>query len=168
MTPDELPDYLRMVRDRVDPAGEAACNGMVQAYDRGLKTNELIRTTGRASAPGEPPALESGRLRGTLRSTKAVSAGAHRYRGSEYPTTVYAHIQEFGGDIWAKHTFVDRNGVTRPGFLRWEGPAGVHFARHVHLPERSYMRAGTRRMSADGTLRRGAVSAFMHEMGFTL
>jgi len=166
--PADLPDYLDALADRIDPATRAAANGMAQAYDKGLKTDELVRTTGHPSAPGSPPALESGRLRDSLRITQAADAGLYRWRSAVNPNTVYAHIQEYGGDIWAKHTYVDRRtGITRPGFLRWSGPGGVHFARHVHLPKRPYMSAGTRRMAADGTLRNGAVRSFNAEMGFS-
>lgn len=167
LSPEELPEYLRGFADRVDPAGRAAANGMSSAFDRGLKTNELIRTTGHPSAPGQPPALETGRLRGTLRIKPAVEAGPYRWKSGNHPDTVYAHIQEYGGEIWAKHTYVDhRTGITRPGFLRWGSPGDYHYARHVRLPERSYMRAGVKRMAGDGTLRRGAVAGFNHVLGF--
>ena len=166
MTPDELPAYLEALKARVDVAGRAAANGMSQAFDRGLKSNELIRTTGHPSSPGSPPALESGRLRASLKIVAAVEAGPHRFRSANYPSTAYARIQEYGGTIWAKHTYVDRKGETKPGFLRWGTPGNYHYARHVRLPERSYMRTGVKRMSGDGTLRRGAVAAFNRVMGF--
>jgi hypothetical protein len=168
ISPEELPDYLSKLTRRVnDPAGRAAADAMISAFDSGIKREELTRTVGHPSIPGQPPALESGRLRASFRVHRARPVGAYRWMGSDGPTTVYARIQEYGGDIWAKHTYVDkRTGRTMPGFLRWEGPGGVHFARHVHLPERSYMRTGIKRMRADGTLHRAAIGAFSREMGF--
>jgi hypothetical protein len=164
---EELPAYLDALRIRVNFAGRAASDGMVAAFDRGIKSNELIRTTGHPSPPGSPPALETGRLRGSFHIKHAVEAGPYRWLSSDGPDTIYANIQEYGGDIWAKHTYVDkRTGITRPGFLRWGGPGGYHFARHVHLPKRPYMHPAVHRMTGDGTLRRGAVSGFNHFMGF--
>jgi len=168
MTPDELPAYMDALLSRVNEGGRAACDGMVAAFDKGIKSDELIRTTGHPSAPGSPPALETGRLRASFRIKHAEEIGAYRWRSSDAPNTVYAHIQEYGGDIWAKHTYVDkRTGVTRPGFLRWKGgDGGFHFARHVHLPKRPYMHPAAIRMSGDGTFTQGAVSGFEREMGW--
>lgn len=168
MSPDDLPGYLEQILVRVNPAGRAACNGMVAAFDHGIKSDELIRTTGHPSAKGTPPALETGRLRGSFRIHQAEPAGAYRWRSSDNPDTIYAHIQEYGGKITAKHTYVDAAGVTRPGFLRWRGPdGGFHYARSVKLPKRPYMHPAARRMAGDGTLRRGAVAGFDRTMGFS-
>ena len=161
MTPDEAAANLLAHIPLADLAGEAAANGMVAAYDRGIKSNELVRTTGHPSAPGSPPALESGRLRGSFRIRAAFPVGAHRYKSSDAPNTIYAVIQETGGDIWAKHTYRDkRTGITKPGFLRWGGPGGFHYARHVRLPKRPYVKPAVERMRSDGTLERGAAHAF--------
>lgn len=168
ISPEELPAYMERITRKVnDPGGRAASNAMVQAFDSGIKRDELIRTVGHPSTPGRPPALESGRLRASFRMHRAQQTGAYRWTSDDGPNTVYAHIQEYGGDIWAKHTYVDKKtGETKPGFLRWGGPGGWHYARHVHLPARPYMHPAVHRMSADGTLRRAAVGAFNRAVFF--
>jgi hypothetical protein len=168
MKASELPDYLRerFGPNRLNRACAAAANGMALRYDIVVKYTTLTRMTGHPSAPGEPPALESGRLRDTFRLQRAKPIGDFRWMASDGPTVVYAHIQEYGGEIWARHTYVDkRTGITRPGFLRWKGEDGeFHYARHVKLPERPYVRPTIKQVTNDGSLRRAAVQGFSREL----
>src|SRR5215467_2347733 len=103
LSPGELPDYLQHFIDKVSsPAGRKASDAMVHKFDDGIKRNELIRHTGAPSPPGQPPALETGRLRDSLRIVPAHDIGAFRWQSSDAPHTVYAHIQEYGGDIYPR------------------------------------------------------------------
>jgi hypothetical protein len=131
--------------------GEAASNAMVQTFDRGIKSDELIRFSGAPSPAGSPPALESGRLRDSLRVVPARPAGSYRWESSDAPHTVYARIQEKGGDIYPR--------VRK--FLHWVDGSGTgHFARHVRLPPRPYMAPAARRMAAHGEFGEKARDAF--------
>jgi len=75
------------------------------------------------------------------------------------PLIVYARIQEQGGTVTAKHTYIDRHGQVRPGYLRFGVSGDYHFARSVTLPARPYMRPVHTRMVADGRLRSAAAKA---------
>ena len=155
LTPDELPAYLEELMVRVnDPAGRAASNGMVRTFDKGIKSEELVHFSGSPSPPGQPPALESGRLRDSFRITPAVPEGDYRWRSSDAPTVIYARIQEYGGDIYPRVKL----------WLHWVDGEGDHFAKHVRLPARPYIRPAVRRMTYNGELSRGASDAFSAEM----
>jgi hypothetical protein len=152
---EELPEYLDRLRLRViDQGPRAAASAMVQAFDKGIKSDELIRFSGHPSPAGSPPALETGRLRDSLKIIPAAPAGAYRWRSSDAPHTVYARIQEYGGDIYPR--------VKR--FLHWVDAGGSHFAKHARLPARPYMRPAIRRMVAHDILHDRAHEAFNAEV----
>jgi hypothetical protein len=155
LTPEELPGYLLKIAQRAHDSGHEAANGMAHKFDRGIKTDELVRSSGAPSAPGSPPALESGRLRDSFRIVPAEDIGGDRWRSKDGPHTVYAHIQEYGGDIYPRVKL----------WLHWVSGDGTdHFAKHVRLPARPYMRPAARRMVADGSLAHGAIEGFEVQM----
>jgi phage gpG-like protein len=124
MTPEELPAYLRRMKDRVSTeAPVAAANAMAQTYQ-----GEVVRSMhgGGPSAPGTPPARRSGTLARSVRAEPAVPAGAGRATSSVAPHTVYARIQQTGGVIHVVRAKVLTDGKR-------------FFGKHVHLPARPYM-----------------------------
>jgi phage gpG-like protein len=124
MTPEELPAYLRRMKDRVSTeAPVAAANAMAQTYQ-----GDVVRSMhgGGPSAPGTPPARRSGTLARSVRAEPAVPAGAGRATSSVAPHTVYARIQQLGGDIHVVRAKVLTDGKR-------------FFGKHVHLPARPYM-----------------------------
>lgn len=123
MTPAELPGYLSRLRDRVKADGaRAAANAMGFAYQRGVVKSMHGPSP---SAPGTPPARRSGTLARSVRVEPATGGGA-RATSSCAPHTVYARIQQQGGDIHVVRAKVLTDGKT-------------FFGKHVHLPARPYM-----------------------------
>ena len=124
MTPAELPAYLQALTARIrDEGPTAAANAMAQAYQ-----GEVVRSMhGPApSPPGTPPARRSGTLARSVRPEPAVPIGAGRAKSSVAPHTVYARIQQLGGDIHVVRAKVLTDGKT-------------FFGKHVYLPPRPYM-----------------------------
>jgi hypothetical protein len=159
MDPSELPGYLDRLAARASAAAPAAVNAMGMAYQRVLVGSTLVRYTHprgtkTPSPPGQPPALATGTLRRSVRLEPATGSGPVA-RASVAPHTVYARIQELGGHIYP----------VRARALRWTEDGTVHFARHVYLPERPYMRPTRTETVADGTLRRAAIDAFRAAAG---
>jgi len=165
MTPEELPAYWARLRQKIaDEGPKAAANAMGRVFHNEVVGSELIRSSHApgertSSAPGEPPAAVTGGLRRSVRLTAAKPSGAYRATSEVSPRIVYARIQEQGGTVTAKHTYVDKHGNTRQGYLRWAGPSGSVFAHSVHLPARPYMRPVHRRLIANGRLRQSAADA---------
>ncbi len=165
LTPQELAPYLRRIRDRVAAEGpKRAAYGMARAFHREVSDATLVRTshargTITPSAPGEPPAIISGGLKRSLRLYPAEPAGALRARSHVSPLVIYARIQERGGVVEARHTFTDRYGHVRPGYLKFSYGGSTHFARRVVLPARPYMRPTRDQMVSDGRLRRAAIES---------
>lgn len=123
MTPAELPGYLTRMRDRVrELAARDAANAMAMTYQRSV----VASMHGPApSPPGTPPARRTGTLARSVRTQPAAGGGA-RATSSVAPHTVYARIQQLGGDIH----------VVRARVLT----DGKHFfGKHVCLPPRPYM-----------------------------
>jgi phage gpG-like protein len=138
MTPAELPGRLRRLAAEVkDRAAVDAADAMAQSYQRGVVKS---MTGPSPSAPGTPPGRRTGTLARSVRPEPAVLAGAGRATSSVAPHTVYARIQQLGGDIYP----------VRAKALRWKvktyGPlmkgakrTNYVYALHVHLPARPYM-----------------------------
>lgn len=153
ITPAELPAYLEAIQERVVAAAAASANAMAEAEHRYLVTNVLVRYshppfTKTPSPPGQPPALVTGTLRRSLRVDQAH--GGPVAVASLAPHTVYARIQELGGNIYP----------VRRKFLRWVEDGQVHFSKHVYLPPRPYMLPARNDLVANGAFRRAASSAF--------
>jgi phage gpG-like protein len=124
MTPLELPAYLRSIAQRAESRVPVnAANAMAQTYQ-----SSVVRSMGGSapSAPGTPPARRTGTLARSVRAEPAVPSGPGRATSSVAPHTVYARIQQLGGDIHVKRARVLTD--------------GKHFyGKHVHLPARPYM-----------------------------
>lgn len=116
------------------------------------------------SPPGQPPGTVSGELGASI--TSRVQGGVSTSRAWVGPHTIYAGVQEFGKDIYVKHTTVTRTGKVVPGYMKWQMEGKFWYAQHVRIPERSYMRRTRDEMIADGSLHRAAVEAFLAEGGF--
>lgn len=149
----ELPGYLRRIADELKAeAPVRAVTAMGNAY-----TSVVVESMkgDPPSPPGTPPARRSGTLARSIRPTQAVQTSAFTATCSVAPHTVYARIQQTGGDIYPRHTLHKdsrlrgkRRGQDIPfgpvagsdlGFLRWKSGGQVHYSRHVHLPKRPYM-----------------------------
>lgn len=127
MTPDELPARLRRLAAEVkDRAALDAADAMAQSFQRSVVKS---MTGPSPSPPGSPPARRTGTLARSVRPEPAVPAGAGRATSSVAPHTVYARIQQLGGDIYP----------VRAKILHWKDKGGHHWAKHVYLPPRPYM-----------------------------
>jgi hypothetical protein len=136
VTPAELPGRLRALAAEVkDRAATDAADAMAQSYQRGV-----VQSMTGASVPGQPPARRTGTLARSVRPEPAKLTGGGRASSSVAPHTVYARIQQLGGDIYP----------VRAKALRWKvktyGPlmkgakrTNYVYALHVHLPARPYM-----------------------------
>lgn len=65
------------------------------------------------SAAGEPPAMISGDLRNSIAATIPVSLGPGRYMVEVGGTTIYARIQQMGGDA-GRNTKLDARPYLQP------------------------------------------------------
>lgn len=138
MTPAELPGRLRQLADSVrDRAAVDAADAMAQSFQRGVVKS---MTGPGPSAPGTPPGRRTGTLARSVRPEPAKLAGPGRATSSVAPHTVYARIQQLGGDIypvrakalrWKVKTF----GPLLPGAKR----SNWVYAKHVYLPPRPYI-----------------------------
>lgn len=140
MTPAELPAYLRRVADEVrQRAALDAADAMAQSYQ-----SDVVRSmTGPSpSPPGQPPARRTGTLARSVRAEPAKLAGAARAESSVAPHTVYARIQQLGGDIYPVRAKALRWKASMVGPLRQgqrRRPSYYVYAKHVYLPPRPYM-----------------------------
>lgn len=165
MTPEELPRYLERMTEKLKAEGPTrAANAMASAYHRHLANDVLVRashTRGSptTSAPGSPPALVSGSLKRSLRQFPAIPTGAYRAKSKVSPLIIYARIQEKGGVIVAKHTYIDQHGHTRIGALSFVISGRRVFVGSVKIPARPYMKPARREVIANGELRRAAMKA---------
>ena len=126
MTPEQLPGRLRRLAGDVRArAALDAADAMAQAYQRSVVKSMRGPSP---SPPGTPPARRTGTLARSVRAEPA-SGGGGRATSSVAPHTVYARIQQKGGDIYP----------VRAKVLRWKEGRKTRFARHVHLPKRPYM-----------------------------
>lgn len=138
MTPAELPARLRRLAAEVkDRAALDAADAMAQSFQRGVVKS---MTGSGPSAPGTPPGRRTGTLARSVRAEPATLTGAGRASSSVAPHTVYARIQQLGGDIypvrakalrWKVKTF----GPLLPGAKR----SNWVYAKHVYLPPRPYI-----------------------------
>ena len=139
MTPAELPAYLRRLGDQVrDRAAVDAADAMAQSYQRSVVKSMKGPSP---SAPGTPPARRTGTLARSVRPEPAKLTGAARASSSVAPHTVYARIQQLGGDIYpvrakALSWKVPVAGPLLPGKRRQKLRV---YAKHVYLPPRPYM-----------------------------
>lgn len=127
MTPAELPARLRTLMAQVqNTAPVDAADAMAQSFQRGVVKS---MTGPSPSEPGTPPARRTGTLARSVRPEPARSTGPARAASSVAPHTVYARIQQLGGDIYP----------VRAKVLRFKVGSTTRYARHVRLPARPYM-----------------------------
>lgn len=172
MSPDELPAFLKAIRDRAADAAPECVMAMADTYRDHVSHVTLQKYTNTPfsktpSPPGQPPARISGELAGSVRSHLGPSSGMVAH-ATTAPHTVYARIQEVGGIISVKSR----------RYLKWltdyptsatafwksarEGDGlFLNFARSVRIPARPYMRPATEETVADGSLTRAAMRAFV-------
>lgn len=144
MTPAELPAYLRRVAAEVADRGALdAADAMAQSYQSAVVRSMRGPSP---SLPGTPPGRRTGTLARSVRAEPATLTGSGRAESSVAPHTVYARIQQKGGDIYP----------VRAKILHWKDKSGSHWARHVHLPARPYMVMDDTRRRA---CRRAAIAA---------
>jgi phage gpG-like protein len=97
-----------------------------------LSQSSHAKGTPTPSSPGQPPSLISGQLRRSVKTTRVYPSGVATWTSHVAPTTVYARIQELGGDAGRDH--------------------------RSHLPPRPYVRPATIRSM--GPCRKAAIAAF--------
>ena len=138
MTPAELPAALRRLgQDVRDQAAVDAADAMAQAYQRGVVKS---MTGPGPSAPGTPPGRRTGTLARSIRPEPAKLTGAGRASSSVAPHTVYARIQQLGGDIYSVRAKALRWKVKTFGpLLKGAKRTNYVYAKHVYLPPRPYM-----------------------------
>lgn len=131
MTPGEVPGWLHRRTDLVRPAVTDAGTAMGQRFQ-----GDVVRSMrgSSPSPPGTPPARVSGTLARSVRATKPAVSG-YTARVSVAPHTVYARIQQKGGDIHVVRAKVLTNGRQ-------------FFGTHVRLPARPYMDVTPQRAAA--------------------
>lgn len=154
MTLNELPAYLAAIRDRAAEAAIPAANGMADHFETVVKERltekSHARGTRTPSAPGEPPAMESGDLAGSVTVDPATTPVVATAKcGPRLPPRDW--VQEWGipGGIH----------VRRAKFMRYEYD-GPRFSKWVPARERSYMRSTAELLIADGSLSRVGAEAF--------
>jgi phage gpG-like protein len=130
---------LRRLQEEAPAAAKAAASAMATSGERAIKLqlskSAHSRGTPTPSSPGTPPSLITGRLRQSARRTRSLGT-ATRWEIHVAPTTVYARIQELGGDAGRGH--------------------------RSHLPPRPYIRPALL-MNMD-EFRRVAIAAFHDHM----
>ena len=154
MTLDELPGYLRMLAARAGEAAIPAADKLGSEFRdeirHRLTEKSHARGTRTPAPPGGPPAMESGRLAGSVTMTPATTpVVATAVVGPNMPPRDY--VQEFGGTMRAK-----------PGNHR-----GMVFlygdwynAQRVTVPAREYMLSTAEIVARDGAVAQGVADVF--------
>lgn len=135
-------------------ARQRAARDCVDAMGKSLTSHvKEILSGGSPSAPGSPPGLRSGELRGSVRQGPVRGGGVYAST-TVAPHTIYAGIQEFGGDVRA-HPGPGRSGNPRYRHTLFFDSDGPHFPFEVHLPARPYMRPSAAWAAAGGIIPAG-------------
>jgi len=174
VTPEELPGFLRALQERAAHSAPPVVMAMADAYRDRVKVNlhryEHAEFTKTPSPPGGFPAKIGGELAASVTAALGPSSGTDAH-ASVAPHTIYARLQELGGEVHAR----------RRRFLMWKtdyptsatafwkseregGGLFLNFAKHVTIPRRPYMRPTTEDMVRDGSLTAEAIGAFIHEV----
>lgn len=109
---------LAAMRDQFSMAARDALSASLHEIERQAKLNATVN-----------PKVRTGRLRSSIIVKGPMGGGSH-WSGEVGPTVIYGRIQELGGTIFPK----------RAKFLHWVDGSGDHFARHVTLPARPYLK----------------------------
>ena len=144
---------------------------MAETYRDRVKANlrhyEHAPFTKTPSPEGGFPAWIGGDLARSVWITPGLSSGM-RATASVAPHTIYARLQELGGNIHAKNrkflmwkTTYPTNVTNFAKSLREGGGLYLNFAKSVHIPERPYMAPTIKETVEDGSLTAAAMEAFM-------
>ena len=157
MTLEELPAYLLMLAARAGEAAIPAADAMGWEFTQEVKKRLTARSHERGTrtpAPaGEPPAMESGLLAGSVVMIPAAT-----------PVVATASVSpHVSPRDWVQEWGKDGIRPVRAKYMVYEYD-GLHFSTVVNVPERSYMRSTVDLMVADGSLTRAAAEAFYAAM----
>ena len=158
-----LPGYLEAITARVAAAAVPAAGAMAKTYKKHLVDITMTESGGHPpvthtpAPPGRPPAIMTGRLRGSVTMAGPTGGGGVGL-ASVAPHTIYAATQEWGGVhhavkgpyMWLWIRYIGYLGVLDRGLLR----------RVVKIPERPYMRTAVAETIADGELEKAGEAAF--------
>lgn len=169
-TLDDAIALLEAARDRGATAAPACVMAMAEHY-RDVVRDELSERehapfSKTPSEPGQPPAMISGDLLGSVTPEPGPSSGTLA-RATVAPHTDYARVQEEGDDIAVRYRKFLMwktdypTPVTNPvKSAREGGGLFLNFAKTVHIPERPYMRPAMERTTRDGSLEEAAALKF--------
>lgn len=97
-----LEGRIRAARAVTDLAVAAAADQVKQDTQDKLMHREHPRGTPTPAAPGQPPAMISGRLKASVHTTRVTRMG-DTYWASVGPTAPYSRIHELGGTTGRSH-----------------------------------------------------------------
>lgn len=155
MDPSDLPGYLEDIANRAAKGAAPAVLEMARDFEDYVRNVTLVRyghppgTRTPSPAGIGPPALVTGQLRDSV-LISGVQLAPVVSRAAVAPHTPYAAIQEWGGDI-------------RPvnkRYLSWVTDGRRYYSKHVHMPERPYMRPSVRQCITSGVFGRAAMRGF--------
>lgn len=153
MTPEELPGYLRALRERaayaVIPAADAMGSHFEHRVKERLTERSHVRGTRTPAPEGGPPAMESGSLAASVAMVPAST-----------PVVAVSSVAPHRSPRdWVQEWGVPEIHVRRAPFMHfWYD--GERFEKVVHIPSRSYIRSTRDMLIADGSLREAAARAF--------
>jgi phage gpG-like protein len=153
-----VPGLISAFKVRASDAAPPVVMAIASAYRRQVERELRLRAhppgTWTNSPRGQPPALMTGRLVGSLTESPGASTGTLA-TATVAPHTVYASVQEYGREIYAR----------RHKYMKWRNDHGVWYKKRVFVPPRPYMRPALTQSIEDGSLTRAAVDAFQAAMG---
>jgi hypothetical protein len=158
-----LPGLFEQIAFRAERAAVPAAGAIAKTYEKHLVDVTLTESGGHPpvtptpSAPGQPPAIMTHRLRASVAMTGPVGGGGLGFAWVA-PHTIYAATQEWGG------VHVAKNGPYMWLWIHYIGWQGVMDRgwrkRVVYIPERSYMRRAVAEEIVNGELGRAAALTF--------
>lgn len=155
ITPEEVPGFLKLIRDRAATAAPPTVMAIAQTYQKHLQKVTLRRAFsavgqfGTSAAPGQPPAWRTGALARSVVTATGASSGvtASAWVG---PHVIYARIQDQGGV----------NRPTHARYMHWVNSGGSWYLKRVRIPPRPYMKPALEDCLANGSLTSAGMEAF--------
>ena len=159
MTIDELIAKLEAIRDEAAAAMPACAMAMADTYKAHLTTVTMRRsfaTPGQFGSPAPPGAPVAWRTGALAASVTAWPGGSSGFSATAHvaPHTVYAGVQEYGREIFAKRHY-----------MHWINDRGPWWKKRVYVPPRPYLRPALDDVVADGSLVRSAGGTFVSLTG---